>query len=58
MSCKVDLMDEGTDCVSILSNRLLPLKLGYVAVVNRGEKANQAGVRRETPITRLALTLI
>jgi hypothetical protein len=36
-------MDEGTDCAHLLSNRLLPLKLGYVAVVNRGELANQRG---------------
>jgi len=28
-------MDDGTDCVQTLTNRQFPLKLGYVAVVNR-----------------------
>jgi dynamin 1-like protein len=37
-------MDDGTDCLGVLTNRLLPLKQGYVAVVNRGEKANQEGM--------------
>jgi len=41
---QVDLMDEGTDCLGVLTNRLLPLKQGYVAVVNRGEKANREGM--------------
>ncbi|KAI8897962.1 Dynamin central region-domain-containing protein [Globomyces pollinis-pini] len=35
---KVDLMDQGTDVVDILANRVIPLRLGYVAVVNRGQK--------------------
>ena len=35
---KVDLMDPGTDVVDILSARVIPLKLGYVPVVNRGQK--------------------
>ncbi len=35
---KVDLMDKGTDVIDILAGRVIPLKLGYVAVVNRGQK--------------------
>lgn len=35
---KVDLMDPGTDVVEILTNKLIPLKRGYIAVVNRGQK--------------------
>lgn len=35
---KVDLMDTGTDVVDILAGRVLSLKLGFVPVVNRGQK--------------------
>jgi dynamin 1-like protein len=35
---KVDLMDAGTDCVDILANRVIPLRLGFVAVVNRSQR--------------------
>nr|XP_039270524.1 dynamin-1-like isoform X3 [Styela clava] len=35
---KLDLMDEGTDAKDILENRLLPLRRGYVGVVNRSQK--------------------
>ena len=35
---KVDIMDEGTDVIDILSNRIIPLRLGYVPVVNRGQR--------------------
>ena len=35
---KVDLMDEGTDCADILMNQVIPLRRGYIAVVNRGQK--------------------
>ena len=35
---KIDLMDQGTDAVEILSNRVHPLRRGYVAVVNRSQK--------------------
>ena len=34
---KVDLMDEGTNCKDILENKLVPLKLGYIAVKNRSK---------------------
>ena len=35
---KLDLMDEGTDARDILENRFLPLKKGYIGVVNRSQK--------------------
>ena len=35
---KVDLMDKGTDVIDILTGRIIPLRLGYVPVVNRGQK--------------------
>jgi len=35
---KLDLMDDGTDARDIMENRLLPLRRGYVAVVNRSQK--------------------
>ncbi|XP_071747313.1 dynamin isoform X17 [Lepeophtheirus salmonis] len=35
---KLDLMDEGTDAREVLENKLLPLRRGYVAVVNRSQK--------------------
>lgn len=35
---KLDLMDRGTDAYAILTNRLIPLRLGYVGVVNRGQR--------------------
>ncbi|KAI3653434.1 hypothetical protein MP228_001381 [Amoeboaphelidium protococcarum] len=35
---KVDLMDSGTDVVDILTGKIIPLRLGYVPVVNRGQR--------------------
>lgn len=35
---KIDLMDAGTDIVDILAGRVLSLKLGFIPVVNRGQK--------------------
>ncbi|VDQ07739.1 unnamed protein product [Trichobilharzia regenti] len=35
---KLDLMDDGTDAQEILENRLLPLRRGYVGVVNRSQR--------------------
>jgi len=35
---KLDLMDEGTDAKDVLENKLLPLRRGYVGVVNRSQK--------------------
>ncbi|RWS22460.1 Dynamin-like protein, partial [Leptotrombidium deliense] len=34
---KLDLMDRGTDARDILDNKVVPLKRGYVAVVNRSQ---------------------
>ncbi|XP_030853444.1 dynamin-1 isoform X3 [Strongylocentrotus purpuratus] len=35
---KLDLMDDGTDAKDILENKLLPLRRGYVGVVNRSQR--------------------
>ncbi|CAL8074449.1 unnamed protein product [Calicophoron daubneyi] len=35
---KLDLMDQGTDAKDILENRLLPLRRGYIGVVNRSQR--------------------
>ncbi|KAI7872009.1 Dynamin central region-domain-containing protein [Spinellus fusiger] len=35
---KIDLMDQGTDVIDILAGRVVPLRLGYVPVVNRGQR--------------------
>ncbi|KAG8225579.1 hypothetical protein J437_LFUL002096 [Ladona fulva] len=35
---KLDLMDAGTDARDILENKLLPLRRGYIGVVNRSQK--------------------
>lgn len=35
---KVDLMDEGTDVIDILAGRVIPLRYGYIPVINRGQK--------------------
>ncbi|XP_055041842.2 dynamin 3a isoform X1 [Misgurnus anguillicaudatus] len=35
---KLDLMDKGTDVRDVLENRLLPLRRGYIGVVNRSQK--------------------
>ena len=39
---KLDLMDPGTDASEMLSNKVIPLRRGYIAVVNRGQKDVQA----------------
>ena len=31
-------MDQGTDVIEILANRVIPLRYGYVPVINRGQK--------------------
>lgn len=36
---KLDIMDSGTDAYDTLTGRFLPLRLGYVGVVCRGQKA-------------------
>ena len=35
---KMDLMDEGTNARDILDGKLLPLKRGYIGVINRSQK--------------------
>lgn len=35
---KIDIMDEGTNVLDILAGRVIPLRLGYVPVVNRSQK--------------------
>ncbi|KAG0438119.1 Vacuolar protein sorting-associated protein 1 [Dictyocoela muelleri] len=35
---KVDLMDEGTDCVDVLAGRIINLRLGFVPIVNRSQR--------------------
>jgi replication fork clamp-binding protein CrfC len=35
---KIDLMDTGTDVVDILAGRIIHLRLGYVPVINRGQR--------------------
>lgn len=35
---KLDLMDAGTDAREILENKLLPLRRGYIGVINRSQK--------------------
>ncbi len=32
------IRDKGTDVVDILAGRIIPLRLGYVPVVNRGQR--------------------
>lgn len=34
---KVDIMDQGTDASDIFDGRVIPLKLGYVGVINRSQ---------------------
>lgn len=45
MLTKLDLMDRGTDAMEVLEGRLLPLRLGYVPVVNRSQADIDAGTR-------------
>jgi GTP-binding protein EngB required for normal cell division len=35
---KLDIMDKGTDARDVLLNRVYPLKLGYIGVVNRSQQ--------------------
>lgn len=35
---KLDLMDDGTDAKDILDNKILPLRRGYIGVVNRSQR--------------------
>ncbi|XP_050312820.1 dynamin-like [Anthonomus grandis grandis] len=40
---KLDLMDQGTDARDILENKLLPLRRGYIGVINRSQKDLEGG---------------
>ncbi|CAG0903889.1 unnamed protein product, partial [Darwinula stevensoni] len=40
---KLDLMDRGTNALTVLQNNLYPLKRGYIGVVNRSQKDIQEG---------------
>ena len=44
MLTKLDIMDRGTDAAAVLRNEVIPLRLGYVGVVNRSQ-ADIAGRR-------------
>eukprot|EP01027_Heterolobosea_sp_BB2_P000315 GEZU01000455.1.p1 GENE.GEZU01000455.1~~GEZU01000455.1.p1 ORF type:complete len:476 (+),score=173.20 GEZU01000455.1:642-2069(+) len=35
---KLDLMDPGTDALDVLQGRVIPLRRGFIGVVNRGQK--------------------
>lgn len=37
------IRDKGTDVVDILAGRIIPLRLGYVPVVNRGQRDIEIG---------------
>ncbi len=51
---KLDLMDPGTDASEMLSNRVIPLRRGYVGVINRGQRdisqkrSIREGLKKET----------
>ncbi len=34
---KLDIMDRGTDAAAILRNEVVPLRLGYIGMVNRSQ---------------------
>ncbi|EFC48946.1 dynamin [Naegleria gruberi] len=34
---KVDIMDKGVDCMDIIRGEVLPLKMGYIGVINRSQ---------------------
>ena len=38
MLTKLDLMDQGTNALDILTGRVYPLKLGFIGVVNRSQQ--------------------
>lgn len=55
---KLDLMDPGTDAADVLLNRVYPLRRGYIATVNRGQKdinedlSIRAGLQKEEEFFR------
>uniref|UniRef100_A0A7S2V112 Dynamin GTPase n=1 Tax=Fibrocapsa japonica TaxID=94617 RepID=A0A7S2V112_9STRA len=49
---KLDLMDPGTDATDMLQNRVIPLRRGYVAVVNRGQRDIEGNVNVKESLVR------
>ena len=49
---KVDIMDQGTDCSEVLANKIVPLRRGYIAVVNRSQQDITDGVPIRTGLAR------
>jgi hypothetical protein len=45
---KLDIMDRGTNALGMLHNDVLPLRLGYIAVVNR----SQYDIQEKTPVSK------
>jgi hypothetical protein len=43
---KLDIMDRGTDALAMLRNEVLPLRLGYIAIINR----SQQDIQQEVPV--------
>lgn len=40
---KIDLMDDGTNCLDVINGKVYPLKLGYIGIVCRSQKDILAG---------------
>ncbi|KAK1393951.1 hypothetical protein POM88_013007 [Heracleum sosnowskyi] len=43
---KLDIMDRGTDARNFLLGKVIPLRLGYVGVVNRSQEKAQKALKR------------
>lgn len=43
--CQLDIMDRGTDARNLLLGKVIPLRLGYIAVVNRSQEVIIMGMR-------------
>ena len=41
---KLDIMDRGTDASAVLRNEAVPLRLGYIGVINRSQHDLNTGV--------------
>ncbi|ANB14464.1 dynamin-related GTPase DNM1 [Sugiyamaella lignohabitans] len=48
---KLDLMDQGTNALDILSGHVYPLKLGFIGVVNRSQQDIQEGKSLDESLT-------
>ncbi len=44
MLTKLDIMDRGTDASAVLRNESVPLRLGYIGVVNRSQHDLNTGL--------------